>query len=49
MEVEILSLRSQVGVARQHPCPSEEHGGAVGGSSTKMEQDVPVPHKESAT
>jgi len=29
------------GVARRHPCPSEEHGGAVGGSSTKMEQDAP--------
>jgi len=28
-------------MARRHPCPSEEHGGAVGGSSTKMEQDVP--------
>ena len=36
------------GVARWHPCPSEEHGGAVGGSSTKMEQDAPEPG-ESAT
>jgi len=31
------------GMARRHPCPSEEHGGAVGGSSTKMEQDAPEP------
>ncbi len=30
-------------VARQHPCPSEADGGEVGGSSTKMEQDVPEP------
>jgi hypothetical protein len=30
--------------ARRHPCPSEENGGAVGGSSTKMEQDAPEPH-----
>lgn len=28
-------------MARRHPCPSEEHEGVVGGSSTKMEQDAP--------
>ena len=31
------------GKARRHPCPSEENGGEVGGSSTKMEQDAPEP------
>jgi len=40
------SVKDNGGVARQHPCLSEEYGGAVGGSSTKMEQDVPKPHRE---
>ena len=34
------------GVFRRHFCPSEEHGGAVGGSSTKMEQNAPEPHRK---
>jgi len=25
-------------LVQRHPCPSEEYGGAVGGSSTEMEQ-----------
>jgi len=34
------------GEVNRHPCPSEENGGAVGGSSTKMEQDAPRPQVE---
>ena len=37
------------GKARRHPCPSEEYGGAVGGSSTKMEQDAPGPNGSRAS
>ena len=36
------------GVVRHHPCPSEEHGGEVGGSSTRMEQGVPERHRKSS-
>jgi len=40
----IFILEEDAGVARRHPCPSEEDGGEVGGSSTKMEQDAPEPN-----
>jgi len=36
-------------MARRRPCPSEEHGGEVGGSSTKMEQDAPEPDGDRAS
>jgi hypothetical protein len=44
----ILRLFEKI-INRYHPYPSEENGGTVRESSTKMEQDVPVPHSKNAT